>query len=290
MDLVAGATGLVGQRIALNLRDEGRKVRAIVRGGVARAQAQPLVAAGVEVVNADLTRPETLAPACAGVETLVCTATSMPHGRDDGLRRVDRDGVLSLIDAAERASVPKFIYTSYSGNIREESPLEAAKRDCEIRLMAGSMQGVILRPSYFMEFWLSPMLDFDPANASARIYGSGEAKVSYISAYDVAAFAVAAVRRNLDDWEVLEMGGPEALSQLGAVRIFERQLRTEFKLDFVPVAALEQQHLSSDPLQQTFAALMIAYAKGDVIPQGRANAERYGVRLRSVAEYAATFR
>ena len=290
MDLVVGATGLVGQRIALNLRDEGRKVRAIVRGGVARAQAQPLVAAGVEVVNADLTRPETLAPACAGVETLVCTATSMPHGRDDGLRRVDRDGVLSLIDAAERASVPKFIYTSYSGNIREESPLEAAKRDCEIRLMAGSMQGVILRPSYFMEFWLSPMLDFDPANASARIYGSGEAKVSYISAYDVAAFAVAAVRRNLDDWEVLEMGGPEALSQLGAVRIFERQLRTEFKLDFVPVAALEQQHLSSDPLQQTFAALMIAYAKGDVIPQGRANAERYGVRLRSVAEYAATFR
>ena len=33
MDLVVGATGLVGQQIALRLRRQGRAVRAIVRGG-----------------------------------------------------------------------------------------------------------------------------------------------------------------------------------------------------------------------------------------------------------------
>lgn len=33
MDLVVGATGLVGQQIALGLRRQGRAVRALVRNG-----------------------------------------------------------------------------------------------------------------------------------------------------------------------------------------------------------------------------------------------------------------
>ncbi len=290
MDLVVGATGFVGKRIALRLKEEGRSVRAIVRGGAQRAEAKPLSDAAIAILDADLTRPETLAAACHGIETVLCTATSMPHGSNDGLRRVDREGVLALIEAAGRASVKKFIYTSYSGNIRLESPLETAKRDCENRLLAGSMQAVILRPSYFMEVWLSPTLGFEPAKPFARIYGSGEAKVSYISASDVAEFAVAAAAmKTTGDKEVIEMGGPEALSQLDAVRVFEEVLQKKFTLDFVPVAALEEQHRSSDPLQKTFGALMLGYAKGDVIPQSRANAERFGIRLRSVADFARTF-
>ncbi len=289
MDLVVGATGFVGKRIALRLREEGRSVRALVRGGGQRADAKPLSDAGIEIVDADLTRPETLVSACRGIETVLCTATSMPHGREDGLRRVDREGVLALIGAAERAGAKKFIYTSYSGNIRLESPLETAKRDCENRLLAGSIEAVILRPSYFMEVWLSPALGFDPAKASARIYGSGEAKVNYISALDVVEFAVAAAARTVGGREVIEMGGPEALSQRDAVRLFEEVLRKKFTLDSVPIAALEEQHRSSDPLQKTFAALMLGYAKGDVIPESRGNAERYGIRLHSVADYARTF-
>lgn len=290
MDLVVGATGIVGKRIAVRLSEKGRKVRAMVRGGAARAEAQELAGAGIEIVEADLTKPGSLPAACAGIENVACTATSMPHGRDDGLRRVDRDGVLALIEAADRAKVKKFVYTSYSGNIRYDSPLETAKRDCENRLLASSMQAVVLRPSYFMEAWLSPALGFDPAKASARIYGSGQAKVTYISAHDVVEFAVAAVAMSERDRAViLEMGGLEALSQLDAVRVFEKKLGKKFTLDFVPVEALEGQYCSSDPLQKTFGALMLGYAKGDVIGESRANADRYGVRLRSVADYATSF-
>lgn len=291
MDLVAGATGFVGKGIALRLHEEGRKVRAIVRGGAQRKEAKDLVAIGVEVVDADLTRAETLAPACARIETVVCTVTSMPHGRDEGLRRVDRDGVLALIATAERAGAKKFIYTSYSGNIRLDSPLETAKRECEKRLLRGSMQAVILRPSYFMQAWLSPMLSFDPVKRSARIYGSGDAKVSYISALDVAEFAVAATTRNETGNKTLEMGGPEPLSQLEAVRVFEKVLGKRLALEFVPLEALEQQHrAATDPLQKTFAALTLAYAKGDIIADSRATAEHYGVHLHSVTDYATAFR
>jgi uncharacterized protein YbjT (DUF2867 family) len=183
------------------------------------------------------------------------------------------------------------VYVSYSGNIREESPLETAKRDCENRLLQGPMQSVILRPSYFMEVWLSPALGFDPRSGSARIYGSGEAKVSYISAFDVADFAVAAATKEQRDKNtVLEMGGPEALSQLDAVRIFEQALGRKVQLEFLPAEVIQQQHASTDPLQKTFAALMLAYVNGDVITGARALAEEYGIALRSVAEYAALLR
>ena len=219
---------------------------------------------------------------------MVTTATSMPTGANDGLRRVDRDGTLALIEAAERAGVKKFVYTSYSGNIREDSPLETAKRECETRLLEGPMQAVILRPSYFMEVWLSPALGFDPANGSARIYGSGEAKVSYISAFDVAEFAVvSATRKHREKNTILEMGGPDAVSQRDAANIFEQALGKKVELNVVPVDAIRGQLASTDPLQKTFGALMLAYTQGDVIPGARDLAGEYGFSLRSLAEYAA---
>ena len=64
----------------------------------------------------------------------------------------------------------------------------------------------------------------------------------------------------------------------------------EVELEKVPLAALEEQHRASDPLQKTFAALMISYANGDTISDSLETAHRYGVRLHSVSDYAATFR
>ena len=290
MELVVGATGVVGKQIALKLRQQGRAVRAMVRGGASRAEAKPLLDAGIEIVEGDVTRPETLPPACAGTENLHCTVTSMPHGRDDGLRRVDLEGTMALIGAAEVAGVKKFIYVSFSGNIQEDSLLTTAKRSCENRLLASTMSAVILRPSYFMEAWLSPHLGFDVGNGKARIFGSGQGRVNYISALNVVDYAAAVASQTGVGNTVIEMGGPEALSQLDAVRIFEQVLGKEFALEYVPMKTLEQQHQSDDPLQKAFAALMIAYAKGDEIPASRANAEHYGIKLRSVAEHAQTFR
>lgn len=289
--LIVGATGFVGQTTTLKLHYENNEVRAMVRGGLSNAKASGLRASGVPLIEGDLTRPDTLPAACAGIDTVVCTATSMPTGVNDGLRRVDLEGTLALIEAAERAGVRRFVYTSYSGNLRLESPLETAKRACEDRLLRGPMQAIILRPSYFMEMWLSPALGFDPENGSARIYGSGEAKGSYISAFNVAEFAAVAATKDIADRQtILEMGGPEAISQLDAVRIFEGVLNKKIAVEHVPMEALQQHRSAADPLQKTFAALMLGYAQGDVIAGAVETATRYGVKLRSVADYAASLR
>jgi uncharacterized protein YbjT (DUF2867 family) len=252
-------------------------------------KARSLANAGVEVIEGDLTLPASLDKAVKNIEVVISTVSSMPTGADDGLRKVDLDGTLALIDSAERAGVKRFVYVSYSGNIREDSPLETAKRRCESRLLDSAMEAVILRPSYFMEVWLSPALGFDPANGSARIYGDGEAKVSYISGADVADFAVAAATSKYPKKNtILELGGPESLSQLDAVRIFEQRLNKKIQADHVSLEALETQHQSSDPLRKTFAALMLAYAKGDVVHGAASLAQQHQINLRSVSDYAAT--
>jgi uncharacterized protein YbjT (DUF2867 family) len=286
--LVVGATGIVGSQVAQALSARGHQTRALVRGARAHPRGSQFEG-GVDVVDGDLTRPETLASACGGIDAVVCTATSMPRCHENGLLSVDHDGVSALIQAAEKAGTKKFVYTSYSGNISYDSPLETAKRSCESLLLNSAMWAVILRPSYFMEMWLSPALGFDPLNSVARIYGSGMEKISYVSAHNVAKFAVAAVEKEISVDQIVEIGGPEPLSQLQAVSIFERALGTKFSLDFVPLETLYMQHRSTDSLQKTFAALMLSYAKGDAVADAAANSERFGVGLQSIAEYASGF-
>lgn len=287
MHLIVGATGLVGGAVAKQLRRQACEVRALVRGGAAHQGAGSLSQDGVSVVAGDLRDPLAVASACRGVDTIICTATSMPAADGDGLQRVDHDGVLGLIAAAERAGVGRFVYTSFSSNIRVDSPLTLAKRSCEARLAESSMQSVVLQPSFFMEVWLGPQLGFDAARARARIYGDGKAGVSYVSALDVAAFAVSAARAEGELRDVLQIGGPEPVSQLDAVAVFERRLGRGFLLEHVPVQDLEAQHRSTDPLQRTFAALMLAYAHGDPVAKARQIADRYGVQLTTVEQYAA---
>ena len=156
--------------------------------------------AGIEIVNGDLTVPETLA-ACQTIERVASTVTSMPSGANDGLRRVDHDETRSPIPA-EHADVKRFVYVSYSGNIRADSLLETAKRACESRQLQGPRQAVIL-PSYFMEVWLSPVLGFDPENGSDRHLWIRRGEISYIAPFDVADFAVAAATEEYRDKNII---------------------------------------------------------------------------------------
>jgi uncharacterized protein YbjT (DUF2867 family) len=285
--LVVGGTGNVGGAMTLALARQGQKVTAMLRGGTNHPKAKQLADAGVRIVEGDLWNHDSLGDAVRGMEAVVSTATAMPAPPPDGIRKTDHEGTLALIRAAEAEGVKRFVYCSYSGNIHDDSPLQTAKRECEQRLNESRMDTVVLRPSYFMEVWLSSLLGFDPANGSVRIYGSGDERVSYIASSNVAEFLVGALGAKLDvNHAVFDLGGPEALSQLDAARIFEQETGRKFRVDHVPMEAIQAQHQSSDPVQKTFGALMLAYAKGDAVVDAVQNAKRFQIKLRSVAEYA----
>lgn len=284
MELVVGATGQLGGRVAGALRAQGRDVRALVRDP-AGERAAALAASGIELVEGDLRLPGSLTAALNGVDTVICTATTMPHGTDDGLRKVDRDGVLGLVDAAERSGVRRFVYVSYSGGIETPSPLHEAKRGVEARLRESPMETCALRPSFFMEAWLSPRLGFDPAGGKARVFGDGEAPVRFVSIADVASFGVAAVVHPDRLPESIDIGGPEAISPLEVIERAGRRAGHPLAVEHVPLEALRAQHGGADPLQVSFAALMLAIAAGDPVPDALAGAQAMHVTLTPVDEH-----
>jgi uncharacterized protein YbjT (DUF2867 family) len=287
--LIVGATGMVGSAICERLMAQGKTVRALVRASSNPDKVKALQTLGVETVQGDLRDRASLERACRGVEAVISTASSMPFAYKPGendIHTVDWEGEISLIDAAKIAQVRHFVYTSFSGNLDLDFPLRHAKRAVERHLKASGLTYTILRPSCFMEVWLSPAVGFDAANAKATVYGEGTKPLSWITAHDVAAFAVASLDNPAARNATLELGGPEALTPLQVIKIFETMQGRKFDVQFVPADALRaQQAATTDPMQQSFAGLMRCVAGGDAIEMG-ATLAAFPIKLTSVQEYA----
>ena len=283
--LVVGATGLLGMEICRQLIAANIPVRGMVRNTSDRNRVNMLKDMGVETITADLKEPETLERAMENVEAIISTASStMSKTGNDNIETVDRLGQLNIIEAADAAGINKFVYISFLDS-PEKFPLQDAKREVERRLMQSNMDYTVLRPTFFMEIWLSPELGFDIHNAKATVYGHGANKISWISLKDVAAFAVHSLENHEAINNFIDLGGPEALSPLEVIRIAEEKTGRSFQLQYMPEEALRmQKDNSQDLLQQTFAALMLTYAGGAEVPM-EDTLQLFPLKLYSVKDY-----
>jgi uncharacterized protein YbjT (DUF2867 family) len=291
MTLVVGATGLLGTEICRRLASAGKPFRAMVRSTSDRARKETLRRLGGKLVEGDLKDRASLGRACAGAAAVITTPSAiLSQQQGDTFDSVDLRGQMQLIDAAGAAKVGHFVFVSVSGNLLKhgDNPLLAAKQAVENHLRHSGLPYTILRPTFFTEIWLSPHLGFDFANAKATIYGSGENKISYISLHNVADFAVAALSNPAARNAVLELGGPETLSQLEVLRIFEQIAGCAFEKQFVPQEALHaRKAAATNPVERTFADLALAAARGERIDMGE-TFKKFSVYPRLVREYAKT--
>jgi uncharacterized protein YbjT (DUF2867 family) len=287
MNLVVGATGVLGGEICSRLAQAGKPVRGLVRTSSSPERVDALRKAGVELATGDLRDRASLDAACRGVHTVYSTATAIQSQQEGNtLDRVDREGQANLVDAARAAGVGRFVFISFRGSPEFDYPLQACKRATADRLKGSGIPWTIIEASMFMEVWLGPHLGFDAKNARCRIFGAGEKKISWVSFKDVAALAIAAGESPAGENQVLGVGGPEALTPLEVVRIFEERGGKAFELDYVPEEALvDAKAKATNPVEETFAGLQLLYARGfevDVKP----TLARFPVRLTSVREYA----
>ncbi len=284
--LVAGATGFLGGEICRQLTAKGKKVRGLVRSTSDAAKVANLKSAGVDIIEGDLKDPSSLENALKGVSAVISTVSSTFSRQDgDSIQTVDDEGQYNLINAAVAAGISKFVFISFCG-MDAEFPLQKAKRRTEKHLAESGLDYTILQPTFFMEAWLSPALGFDYPNAKATIYGEGKNRISWIAVKDVAAFAVASLDNAAATNKTFQLGGPAALSPLEVVSIFETSHGNKFTLQFVPEAALQAQKSSApDPLSESFAALMLAFAGGSEIDMKEPLAI-FPLPLTSVNEYA----
>jgi uncharacterized protein YbjT (DUF2867 family) len=278
---------MLGGQIARRLVESGKPVRALVRPTAAPASVEAINALGIQVIEGDLRDPASLTRACQGVATVISTATAI-GGRQpgDSIPDIDLRGHKHLVDAARGTGVRHLVYTSFSGNLRTPEPLSDSKRAVERYLMDGAVAYTILRPTFYMEGWLSPLLGFDYSNARARINGAGRNPISWISFHDVAEFAARCVDNPDAAGRLLELGGPEALSPLAVVRIFEEVGGHTFAVEHVPEDALSAQfEQADDDVPKSVIGLMLDYAGGDAKDMTEM-LRTFPVPLTSVRDYA----
>ncbi len=285
MILVVGATGLVGAEVCQKLRKRGEAVRALVRTTSSKATIEVLRSSGIELCFGDLKDPQSIADACKGVDAVISTASSTLNRQSgDSLQSVDAAGQLSLVNAAKEASVGRFVFVSFRRTPGLSFPLGDAKTQVEAAVRG--LNFTIIQASWFMEVWLSPALGFDYANATARIYGPGTSPVSWVSSRDVAEICAIALRHPAADRKTIQFGGPEALSPLAVVARFEAIAGRPFRIEHVPESMLRAQfEEATDPLQKSFAALMLGYAHGDAMDPAPV-VDTFGIKLTNVTEYA----
>jgi uncharacterized protein YbjT (DUF2867 family) len=99
------------------------------------------------------------------------------------------------------------------------------------------------------------------------VIGSGDQRVSWISALDVVTAIVACVDNPEARGQTIELGGPQAISPLEVVRLAESISGRQFKVEHVPAEVLEEQAREAARTDGAiFPSLMLVQSAGDEIP------------------------
>jgi uncharacterized protein YbjT (DUF2867 family) len=275
---------MVGAEVCRRAKARGEQVRALVRETSSSDKVAALREAGVELCVGDLKDPQSLMAACRGVDAVISTASStLSRQAGDSIESVDALGQLNLVAAARNANADRFVFVSYRKRPETSCPLSDAKAQVESAIQ--DMNFTVIQASWFREVWLSPVMGFDYTKAEARIYGPGTSPISWVSYRDVAEICAIAVRHPAAERANIEIGGPEALTPLEVVERFERIGGSTFRVEHVPEAALRAQfEAAADPMQKSFAALMLGCLWGDPMDMAPV-VETYGIKLSGIDEY-----
>jgi uncharacterized protein YbjT (DUF2867 family) len=208
MILVTGAAGTVGSEVVKGLM----AARARVRVGYRNRKPD---APGVDARPLDLDRPETIAPALAGIETVFLLSNTVTPE-------------LNLVRVARAAGVKRIVKLSVWRAPEEAYSFARWHRAVEREIEASGLHWTLLRPNLFMQSTVNFMGDTIRRDG-AFYMPSGGVRVSQIDVRDIAAVAVAALTRPGHEGHAYDLSGPESLSfhEMAAIltRVLGRQIR-----------------------------------------------------------------
>jgi uncharacterized protein YbjT (DUF2867 family) len=212
--LVTGGTGFVGGHVVHELRGRDLPVRCLVRD---RRRGAKLAAWGCELVEGDMTQPETLRTAVAGCSAIV-HLVAIRQGREEQFQRIMVDGTRELLAAARAANVGRFVHMSALGTSEQTKdlvPYYRAKWEMEQLVQTSGLPHVIFRPSFVFgkDGGILPtftkLARFAPVTP---IIGSGTQRIQPIWADDVATYFGEGVERDGVVGRTFELGGPDAVT------------------------------------------------------------------------------
>lgn len=139
MFLITAANGNQGKLLMPKLVKAGADIRALVRS---EASAGTLRALGAKVIVGDMSEPGVLDRAMEGVDSVYHIGPVLhPHEREIGF---------AAVDAARRAGVRHFVFSSVLHAIITDLVQHEIKRDVEEYLLASGLEFTILQPANYM--------------------------------------------------------------------------------------------------------------------------------------------
>jgi uncharacterized protein YbjT (DUF2867 family) len=198
LNLVLGATGTIGREVVKQLVDAGHRVRAAVRDPGKAAT----IGRGVEIVQADLAKPDTLAAACAGADNafvlsngpgIALEPNAYSAAKAAGIRHVVRI-------SAQEIEFPELAAT----------PLGQWHLEADRRLHQAGVAWTLLRPSFFSSNMFFPFI-LDRREGAAFL-PTGDGREAPIDPRDIAAAAVMTLTTPGHEGEVYVLTGPKLLS------------------------------------------------------------------------------
>jgi uncharacterized protein YbjT (DUF2867 family) len=215
MILVTGASGTVGGEVVGALLHAQEPVRAMTRA--ANPSGLP---AGVETVQGDLDRPETLTGPLDGVQAVFLLA-GFP----------DMDGVLGRV---ERAGVQRIVLLSSGAVVggEESNAVTRYNMDSEAAVRESGVPWTILRPSGFMANalrWLPQLRDGDVVRAPFA-----DVAVAAIDPADIGAVAATTLTGAGHGGAAYRLTGPEPMCPAEQVAVLAEVLDRDLRFEGQP--------------------------------------------------------
>ena len=227
--LLAGSTGYLGSHILKALIERNIEVRTVVRN---TNKLEAILSKGnsIEVIQAQLTTPQSLINCCDNIDTVISTVGITKQ--KDGLTYMDVDyqANLNLLNEAKNSGVRKFIYVSVLNGVQlQHLDICKAKEKFVQELINSGLDYCIIRPNGFF----SDMSEFYEMAKKGRIYlfGNGEIKANPISGLDLAIECINAIEN--EDKEI-NIGGPQTLTQNEIAKIAFGAAQTKIKITYIP--------------------------------------------------------
>ena len=275
--LVTGATGTVGSEVVKQLVQGGHRVRALVRDP---AKAQKL-STGIEIVQGDLSKPETLAAAFVGVDKayVVLSATDPEFPELEG----------NAFNAAKKAGVKHIVKHSGGNFIAEDffakTPFAKWHSESEKRLRALGVAWTILRPAFFD----SNLIEFGIVSRGGLFFPAGNGKDAPIDPRDIAAVAVNVLTTPGHAGKVYELTGPELLSFAEVVQKIAAVTGKPLKYVDVPEVTWREEMLSAGappPVVESLLAYFAGGVKAGLIHMTSTVSELLGRPARTLEQWA----
>ncbi len=228
--LVTGATGRQGGSVIRHMLPKGWKLRALTFKAE-DAAVQHLAGQGIEVVKGNLEDPASLGHATRGVYAIY----SVQDFWSVGAKREVLQGK-NLADAAKKAGVQHFIYSSVGGAERNSGIDHwESKWEIERYIRKLGLPATMIRPAAFMENYYIDKVEIGILKGKLVDPIRADKPYQTIAADDIGAFVALAFDRPKEFIGVeLEIAGSE-LTNLEAAEVFSRVLGKPVKFHKLPL-------------------------------------------------------